>query len=98
MTKEYEIDGSKITSLDTFYDEISRVLIPGFKWGRNLDAFNDILKGGFGTPDEGFTIKWSHSTLSKATLGRAFDELVEIIREHGPGGDEADYKVQLVLD
>ena len=69
MTTEYVIDGSQITSLESFYDEISRVLIPEAYWGRNLDAFNDILRGGFGTPDEGFTIRWSRSDVSKERLG-----------------------------
>ena len=68
MATEYVLDGSRITSLETFYDEVSRVLIPGRQWGRNLDAFNDILRGGFGTPDEGFTLKWSHSVVSKKKL------------------------------
>lgn len=68
MTTEYTIDGSRIGSLEEFYDEISGILIPGHPWGRNLDAFNDILRGGFGTP-EGFTLRWSHSELSKARLG-----------------------------
>ena len=45
------------------------MLIPGYYWGRNLNAFNDILRGGFGTPDEGFTLKWSHSAVSKQKLG-----------------------------
>ena len=53
MATEYVLDGFRITTLETFYEEISRVLIPGRQWGRNLDAFNDILRGCFGTPDEG---------------------------------------------
>ena len=71
-TTEYVLDGTRITSLETFYDEISRVLIPndGF-FGRNLDAFNDILRGGFGTPDEGFTLIWINSASSRERLGYA---------------------------
>ena len=68
MTREYTIDGSKITSLEAFYDEISLVLIPGVKWGRNLDAFNDILRGGFGTPADGFTFNWRRAELSREKL------------------------------
>jgi hypothetical protein len=45
----YEIDGADFSTLDEFYDEISRVVIPEVYWGRNLDAFDDILSGGFGT-------------------------------------------------
>lgn len=134
MTKEYVIDGSKITSLDAFYDEISRALIPGHKWGRNLDAFDDILSGGFGTPAEGFTLRWSQASFSKEKLSYAetskylevklrrchpsnreavrveltqarakagptlFDWLVQIIHDHGPGGEQAEDGVRLVLD
>jgi len=51
--KVFVIDGFQFSTLDGFFDEISRKLIPGAQWGRNLDAFNDILRGGFGTPEEG---------------------------------------------
>ena len=53
----YEIDGTRFHTLEEFFDEIGTVLIPGSEWGRNLDAFNDILRGGFGTPEGGFTIR-----------------------------------------
>ncbi len=65
----YVIDGTRFATLEEFYDEISSVLIPDATWGRNVDAFNDILRGGFGTPDEGFTLVWKHSCLSKMRLG-----------------------------
>ncbi len=65
----FVIDGRNFETLEEFYDEISNVLIPGARWGRNLDAFDDILCGGFGTPDEGFVIVWRHSTLSRERLG-----------------------------
>ena len=71
MTVEYVIDGSRITSLEEFYEEISRVVIPDAYWGRNFDALNDILRGGFGTPREGFTLRWSNSSFSKKKLGYA---------------------------
>jgi RNAse (barnase) inhibitor barstar len=69
MTREYVLDGRRITSLESFYDEVSSTLIPGAWWGENLDAFNDILRGGFGTPEDGFVIRWQHSNVSKANLG-----------------------------
>ncbi len=65
----YEIDGANFSTLEEFYDEVSRVLIPNVSWGRNVDAFNDILRGGFGTPDWGFVLRWKNSTLSKDRLG-----------------------------
>lgn len=68
MIKEYVLDGSKITSLETFYDQVSEKIIPGANWGRSLDAFNDILRGGFGTPEGGFVLRWTHSAVSRTNL------------------------------
>ena len=65
----YEIDGQNFSTLEEFYDEISRLLIPNVSWGENLNAFNDILRGGFGTPDEGFVLRWKNSALSEELLG-----------------------------
>jgi len=67
----YEIDGNNFSTLEEFWDEISRVLIPDVYWGRNLDAFNDILRGGFGTPEEGFILVWKNSSVSREKLGYA---------------------------
>lgn len=67
----YEIDGNNFSTLEEFWDEISRVLIPDVYWGRNLDAFNDILRGGFGTPEKGFILVWKNSSVSKERLGYA---------------------------
>ena len=53
----YEIDGAGFSSLEGFFDEVSRKLIPHAIWGKNLDAFNDILRGGFGTPEDGFVLR-----------------------------------------
>ncbi len=72
----YEIDGSKFSTLEEFFEVVSAVLIPGATWGRNLDAFNNILRGGFGTPDGGFILKWKNSNLSRERLG-----YVETVRQ-----------------
>ena len=70
----YEIDGSRFTTLEEFFDEVSRAMIPRHQWGHNLDAFNDVLRGGFGTPPGGFTIVWKNHALSKERL--AWEETV----------------------
>ena len=44
---------------------------PGAEWGRNLDAFNDILRGGFGTPAGGFRLRWVNFQRSREALGYA---------------------------
>ena len=69
--RSYEIDDSRFSTLEGFFEEISSVLIPGADWGKNLDAFNDILRGGFGSPGGGFILKWKNSNLSRERLGYA---------------------------
>jgi RNAse (barnase) inhibitor barstar len=66
----YEIDGTRITTLEEFYAEFNRVVMPGFDPPlSNLDAFDDILSGGCGTPDDGFTLRWKNHKLSRQRLG-----------------------------
>ncbi len=67
--REFEIDGRHTTSLSAFFAEFGRVLLPGVFWGQNLDALDDVLYGGFGTPDEGFVIRWRYSAEARKTLG-----------------------------
>jgi len=71
MDKNFLIDGNNFSNLREFYEEFRRVLTPGVSWGSNLDAFADVLKGGFGTPDEGYTLVWKNSDVSKERLGYA---------------------------
>lgn len=69
MKTEYQIDGENFTTLEGFYDEFSRCVLGGTGWGHNLDAFNDVLRGGFGTPDGGFVLRWKNHQLSRDRLG-----------------------------
>ncbi|HEX5316037.1 MAG TPA: barstar family protein [Candidatus Kapabacteria bacterium] len=64
----YEIDGQRFSTLEEFYSEIDRVMYLS-AWGHNLDAFSDILQGGFGTSEEGFAIRWKNHSTSKSRLG-----------------------------
>jgi RNAse (barnase) inhibitor barstar len=75
----YVIDGRNFTTLENFYEEMSRVIFPRAEWGRNLDAFNDILRRGFGTPDNGFSLQWRHSELSRQRL--SYEETVRQLEE-----------------
>jgi RNAse (barnase) inhibitor barstar len=65
----YEIDGQNFSTLEELYEEFSRKVIPGAQWGHNLNAFNDVLFGGFGTPPGGFTLVWKNSDFSRERLG-----------------------------
>ncbi|MEU3764924.1 barstar family protein [Amycolatopsis keratiniphila] len=126
------IDGARFSDFDGFAREFSR-LLDGYTWRGNLDAFNDILAGGFGTPSNGWVLRWLNSQLSRSALGyeatarrlqrllrtchpsnrpaiqvrllRAereegatlFDEIVEIIRDHGPDPDRPQDGIRLEL-
>jgi RNAse (barnase) inhibitor barstar len=118
------VDGARFSDLDGFAREFSG-LLSGYTWRGNLDALNDILRGGYGTPTDGWVLRWVDAETSRAALGHAetarrlerllpsvdpsnraafearlaqarrgegptlFDEIVALIREHGPGGQES---------
>jgi RNAse (barnase) inhibitor barstar len=73
------IDGLEFSTLEGFFDHLSLRIIPEATWGRNLDAFNDILRGGFGTPDAGFVLCWTNHEISKRRLG--YDETARQLRK-----------------
>jgi RNAse (barnase) inhibitor barstar len=130
----YVLDGDAFATLGEFADHFSRVVLQDYCWHGNLDALNDILRGGFGTPDDGFVLVWHHHAKSRRDLGHVeaarrlerllsschrsnrdsirqrldaarrregptlFDEIVEIIRDHGEGGEQAADGVELMLE
>lgn len=63
----YIIDGQNFSTLEGFYDEISQVLLSARDWGRNLDAFDDILYSD-DFLEKDFTIRWINSDLSRKRL------------------------------
>src|SRR5262245_24481483 len=67
--KVYEIDGNNFSTLEEFCDEFNRKMNLEISWNGNLNALNDILNGGFGTPDEGFVLTWKNSAQSRVRLG-----------------------------
>jgi hypothetical protein len=73
------IDGIEFSTLEGFFDQVSSRIIPDATWGRNLDAFNDILRGGFGTPEGGFVLYWNNHDVSKRRLG--YEETVRQLRK-----------------
>ena len=69
MTKPViRIDGLQFYTLEGFFEHFAEKALNG-RWGQNLDAFNDVLRGGFGTPEGGFVIEWLNHTVSKQRLG-----------------------------
>ncbi len=71
--KIIEILGQHIRDIPSFYAEINRVFMAGETWtlGESLDAFNDLLYGGYGAivGREAATIVWHGFDGSKTALG-----------------------------
>lgn len=71
--KHIVIDGEKFSDLEGFFTEIERLLTKNLDWqvGHSLDAFNDLLRGGFGVHEyeEPLHIKWIHFAKSRQDLG-----------------------------
>jgi len=93
------INGNNFDDLNTFFDEVQRKLCPDFKeFGRNLDAFNDVLQGGFGLFEYGEPIKliWNNSDKSKKDLGyeAEADWLKQIrVRAHSSNHNSIDERI-----
>ena len=79
--KRFVIDASQFESLDGFFKHADKVLCVGFTSGQNLDAFRDILEGGFGAfePDEKIELIWHGTAKSKKDLG--YSETVSALRK-----------------
>ena len=73
MEQEIVITGNNIHDIASFYREINRVFMHNENWqiGESLDAFDDLLYGGFGALDNNDTVKiiWTDIELSKRALG-----------------------------
>ena len=71
--KVFILDGNKFSNIEGFYNEIDALLTKDLDWktGHNLNAFDDLLQGGFGVHEfnEPITIKWINYNKSKKDLG-----------------------------
>jgi RNAse (barnase) inhibitor barstar len=75
------VDGARFQDFAGFCMEFSRsVLLGEYDWGGNLDALNDVLRGGFGTPDGPWVLKWIHANQSRQALG--FEAMIRWLRDH----------------
>ena len=91
MREVFTIDGRCFSNIAGFYDEVERVFTFGLdrKIGRNLNAFNDILRGGFGRHAYGqpIHIRWLSYEKSVRNLGKeTMDIIVKIILDTDHSG------------
>jgi len=73
MRREFIIDGKNFSDIEGFYCEIDSLFTKNLAWktGHNLDAFNDLLRGGFGVHEYGEPIKiiWKNFSKSRNDFG-----------------------------
>ena len=71
--KQIVIDGNNFSDIEGFYCEMDKLLTRDLTWktGHNLNAFNDLLRGGFGFHEYGekLSITWINAGKSRADLG-----------------------------
>ena len=79
--KSIIIDGNNFSNEEEFYDEIDQLLTGdiNFCTGHNLDAFNDLLRGGFGVHEYGeeLNITWIHAAKSRKDFAYHEKEYLE---------------------
>ena len=71
------LEGSRVTDITSFYDEVNRVFMRDETWqlGESLDALNDLLYGGFGLmanrdeAGDSLTVIWRDHQVSREALG-----------------------------
>ena len=78
---EYIIDGNEFNNMDEFYKFVDKTFSDGEEPCRNLDAFTDYLRGGFGKHkyNEPIKITWVNNEKSKNDLG--YPETIKILRK-----------------
>jgi len=73
VRREFIIDGNDFDDIESFYCVIDCLLTKDLDWktGHNLDAFNDLLRGGFGIHEYGEPIKiiWKNFSKSRKDFG-----------------------------
>jgi len=73
MEQQIIINGDVISDIPSFYREINRVFMAGEDWqlGDSLDAFNDLLYGGFGVIKNAgpVVLLWRNMERSRTALG-----------------------------
>ena len=94
MKKEIILEGNNFSNEKELYDEVESKFTKGLEWkiGRNLNAFNDVLRGGFGIYEyeEPVKVIWKNFEKSKKELGTIkiskdrilLDAIMDIFKDH----------------
>ena len=81
------IPAGSVKSKSEFHDEMIRLLKLEDWYGRNLDAFNDVLRGGCGDVDPSDKIfVWKGHEQAKLALGEEYwNSIIECFKEANKG-------------
>ena len=97
--KIFLLDGNRFSDMEGFYDEIDRLLTKNLQWktGHNLNAFDDLLRGGFGVHEyvEPITIRWMNYDKSKKELGA--ETVLMLLETMLQNFDDTDHDVKVEL-
>jgi len=78
MRRTIVIDGNKFDDIEGFYYEMDSLLTKDLNWktGHNFDAFNDLLRGGFGVHEYGepILLSWINFLYVAPTIINTFLE------------------------
>ena len=97
---EYIIDGNEFNNMDEFYKYVDKTFSNGEEPCRNLDAFIDFLRGGFGKHNynEPIKITWVNNGKSKKDLG--YPETINVLKKrlakcHPSNKDNIQKKIEM---
>ena len=97
---EYTINGNEFNNMDEFYKMVDKTFSDGDEPCRNLDAFIDYLRGGFGKHkyNEPIKITWINSKKSRNDLG--YQETINVLKKrlskcHPSNRDNIQKKIEL---
>lgn len=99
MRRIFVIDGERFETLDGFYTEIVRIFTDRLDWtpGHNLDAFNDLLRGGFGMHEYGEPIHiiWRSMAKSRQCLGgQNVNRILSVIYDNEDSGHDCTIEIE----
>ncbi|MFE7407065.1 DUF2087 domain-containing protein [Isoptericola sp. NPDC057559] len=99
LHRTLHLDGRRVVSVATFYDELNRVFMAGEDWdlGPSLDALDDLLHGGFGAAHgaDRVTVVWHAFDRSRDALGFAATRAYYLAKLGDPRFDAALFRGRL---
>ena len=78
MKSQVILDGSKISTVEEFHNQVAKVLDLPEYYGKNLDALWDCLTGHI---DTDIKLTWRNHKESAAALGEEFGHITQVFKD-----------------